>query len=126
MFNLICFILLMCNYHTPILRYVHNPNRLHIINKCQMISGKVKKIIKESDGDLHIRVRLDKQYSKFLNSKNFTKQDSCLVIEIMPTDDRTIVKVPKVDNHIQALVCLVYDKDHGWNEGHPTWKLDAR
>src|SRR5229473_1376396 len=62
-------------------QYVYNPGRLQILNPCISVTGAVEEVRKEADGDVHIRFRLDRQFTTLLNEKNISSQQGDLVLE---------------------------------------------
>jgi len=109
---------------------VHYPYRLKTIEKEKTISGVVKKVKGELDGDIHIRlVIIDKT---LLTNNNLKHEDSCLVLEIVCAKESIFsickgyqnnIPIPKVGDSIQVTGPYVYDKIHGINEIHPIENL---
>ena len=62
--------------------HVYNPYRLQIIKSCITASGVVDNILQEADGDYHLRLALDSQYSNLTNAGN-QHQYNDLVVEII-------------------------------------------
>src|SRR5260370_41819063 len=62
-------------------QYVYNPGRLQVLNPCISVTGTVEEVRKEADGDVHIRFRLDQQFTALLNEKNISRQQGDLVLE---------------------------------------------
>ena len=50
-------------------QHVYKAYRLKVIEQCKTVSGTIKLIRKEKDGDLHIQLKLDKGQRKLLNKK---------------------------------------------------------
>ena len=50
--------------------HVYNPSRLQIVDSCITITGTIDSIRAEKDGDLHIRLSVDSQYSYLINQAN--------------------------------------------------------
>jgi len=112
--------------------YVYNPARLQILEPCISVTGTVDEVRKESDGDVHIRFRLDQQFESLLNEKNVLRQQGDLVLE--PICQGKVQQAdaaepcsryngpyfePEVGQRYQVWGAYVYDADHGWNELHP-------
>ncbi len=55
---------------------------LIILDPCKTVSRTVVKIIKEADGDTHIRLKVDSQYADTINLANINGQGGNQVIEI--------------------------------------------
>lgn len=77
-----------CKFGPP-LAGVYSPGRLHVLNRCITVSGTVDCLKVEPDGDVHLRVRLDPQFSGLLKPANSLQ--TCanqlgphLVVEIIP------------------------------------------
>jgi hypothetical protein len=104
---------------------VYNPQRLEVKDPCKTVSGTVEKIRHEKDGDYHVNLKLDSQYTELINEKNKTKQKGDLVVEIIPMDQSKI-PAPKVGQHISVTGAYVLDKQHGWMEIHPAWIVDGK
>jgi hypothetical protein len=73
---------------------VYLPSRLHVRNGCVTVSGTVDCVQREPDGDIHIRLRVDRRYRRFLRPANAAQQCAAqkgrgargphLVVEIIP------------------------------------------
>jgi hypothetical protein len=113
-------------------KHVYHPDRFIIEQKCLTVSGTIFSILREADGDVHIRLTLDKGQESLLNQKNIDAQHGCLVIEIIyvhavtqadAIDDskgyQNDVYVPKVGQHVLVTGPYVLDQQHGWKEIHP-------
>jgi hypothetical protein len=90
----------------------------------------------EADGDYHIRLLLDNQYTYMLDSMNNVSEDGCLVCEpicvVTPTQTDAIapctgytsnVYLPNADEYVAITGPYVTDNDHGWNEIHPVTSI---
>jgi hypothetical protein len=53
--------------------HVYNPSRLQIIDNCITVSGVIELKRIEPDGDYHIRLKLDPQFSRLINSANINR-----------------------------------------------------
>src|SRR5215469_4492446 len=58
-------------------------DRLKQLKACVTVTGTIESANPELDGDYHIRLRVDPQFHKLLNSKNITEQKGFLVVEPM-------------------------------------------
>lgn len=126
-----------CSDPDSISSHVYNPSRLTIIQSCITASGTVENVINESDGDYHLRLALDDQYSNLTNSANDRYQYGDLVVEIicaLPVNQTDAVSacqeyvnnitIPNVSDHITVTGPYVLDTDHyGWAEIHPVYTL---
>jgi Bacterial SH3 domain len=114
--------------------HVYHQTRLHVIQPCTTVTGTLHIVRPEPDGDVHMQLTLDPQFSSMLNAINKTKQKGALVIETMcahtPTQADAVAscqgftqKFPALTEgaHIKVTGSYVLDSDpgHGWNEIHP-------
>ena len=124
-----------CNSET--LNHVYSPDRLQVHNSCQTVTGTVVRIVQERDGDTHIHLQLDAQYSGMLNDYNMQDQKGTLILEIVcaysyiPQQDAVSacqgytnqVPIPNVGQHVSVVGQYVTDLDHGWREIHPVYSV---
>ena len=112
--------------------HVYSKNRLTIIDDYVTVTGIVKLIEASIDGDIHIQIMIDSVYNHMLTVNNFTKQNGCLVAEIVCFNDSPFricnnyvsgIELPELGDYIQISGPLVFDKRHKWNEIHPIEKL---
>lgn len=61
--------------------HVYNPARLEVVESCKTVSGTIDSIRVERDGDFHVRLKLDPQFSKLINLANIDGQFGDLVVE---------------------------------------------
>jgi hypothetical protein len=122
------------------LKHVYNPKRLVVLDPCKTVSGTVVKIIKENDGDTHIRLKVDPQYTDTINQVNVDKQGGDLVVEIVCAYEVTQadainacrgyenkIPLPEVNEHVVITGQFVSDTEHGgWNEIHPVYMLSVK
>lgn len=124
---------------TSLWDHIYHPNRLQIVQQCITVSGMIEKSISEKDGDYHIRVKLDPQYSNLINSVNNDKQHGDLVVE--PICQHTVtqadaisacqnfnghVNIPPVGTRVKITGSYVLDLQHGgWAEIHPVTSITA-
>lgn len=112
--------------------YVYNPDRLKVIDSCKTVTGIVKSVRKEADGDYHIQVDIDEQYKGLLNDKNIKGQKGNLVVEVIcafePKQRNAVgicngylnkVYIPKINQYVEITGTYVLDLHHGWMELHP-------
>src|SRR5207249_3737010 len=119
--------------------HIYHPNRLQIVQDCITVTGTIEKSISERDGDYHIRVKLDSQYSNLVNSVNDEKQHGDLVVEpicqhkVTQADAvsacenfKNHIDIPPVGTHVKITGSYVLDLQHGgWAEIHPVSNLIA-
>ena len=60
--------------------HIYLPTRLDF-KGCKTVTGTVQRVKVELDGDTHVRLKLDKQFSPLLTPQNYKKQGGNLVIE---------------------------------------------
>ena len=126
-----------CSDPGSISSHVYHPYRLNTIKSCITASGVVDNVLQEADGDYHIRLALDSQYSNLTNSANDQYQYSDLVVEIIcavPITQSDAVSacqnytnnitVPSINDHITVTGPYVLDTNHyNWAEIHPVYTL---
>jgi hypothetical protein len=117
--------------------HVYNPSRLQVVDYCRSVSGVIESIRTERDGDFHIRVKLDPEFSDMINSANIKNQFGNLVVEpicVNPVtqpsaisacqDFHQNIEVPPVGSHVEITGSYVLDKEHGsWAEIHPVTSI---
>jgi hypothetical protein len=117
--------------------HVYHAYRLHLIDPCKTVSGTIVAIRSEADGDYHVLLALDSQYSSLLRSANYSGEHGDLVLE--PICQHSItqadavgpcsgpvsnVPIPPIGTHVSATGSYVYDLDHGgWAELHPLFEI---
>lgn len=127
---------------------VYHPNRLRVLQACMTVSGTVKTVRSEDDGDVHFDLDLDSQYSSMLTAENFAAQHGWLVVELVPADEPGCTpgqppkpatgtydygictgadeSTPPVGSHVYVTGPYVLDEDHGgWAEIHPAWAVST-
>lgn len=111
-------------------RRIHQPFRLYLLDPHKKVTGIVKKVDYAIDGDIHIR--LDVEDKSLLVKRNITKENGCLVLEIVCACKSRLpickgyenkILIPNVGDTITAAGLFVYDKRHKINEIHPVLKL---
>jgi len=126
-----------CSDPDSISSHVYNPYRLNVVKSCITASGIVDNVLQESDGDYHVRLALDSQYSNLTNSANDQYQYSDLVVEIicaLPINQSDAVSacqnytnniaIPSINDHITVTGPYVLDTAHyNWAEIHPVYTL---
>ncbi len=126
-----------CRDPGSISSHVYNPYRLTILRSCVTASGIVENVFEEADGDYHVRLALDSQYSNLTNSANDQYQYGDLVVEIicaLPISQSDAVPacqnytntitIPSVNDHITVTGPYVLDTAHSnWAEIHPVYTL---
>jgi hypothetical protein len=116
-------------------RFSRPQDRLQVIQDCVSVTGTIETALPEKDGDFHIRLRLDPQYSSMVNAKNRSGQHSALVVEpvcMNPVKQKDTIKehvcvgfsqdvyTPDMRGaHVRVTGAYVTDMEHGWTEIHP-------
>jgi hypothetical protein len=112
---------------------------LQIVNNCITVSDVIDFIRTESDGDFHILLRLDPQFSNLINSANVDKLTGHLILEPICQNRVTQadaiaacqnfhqdIEVPPVGSHAEVTGSYVLDKQHGrWAEIHPVTSIST-
>jgi hypothetical protein len=125
-----------CSDPDSISSHVYNPYRLTIVKSCITASGVVDNVLQEADGDYHVRLRLDSQYSNLTNAGN-QNQYGDLVVEIicaLPITQSDAVSacqnytnsisIPSISDHITVTGPYVLDMNHyNWAEIHRVYTL---
>ena len=126
-----------CHDPDSISSHLYIPGRLQTIKSCITASGTVTAKRGEADGDYHILVQLDPQYSNLTNQANVDHQHGWLVVEIIcvltvnqtdaigPCKNYTNqITIPVVGQHITFSGPYVLDSEHFyWAEVHPVYSL---
>jgi len=125
-----------CSDPDSISSHVYNPYRLNIVKSCITASGVVDNVLQEADGDYHVRLRVDSQYSNLTNAGN-QHQYGDLVVEIvcaLPVTQPDAVStcqnytnnitIPSINDHITVTGPYVLDTNHyNWAEIHAVYTL---
>jgi len=118
--------------------HVYHKTRLHVVHSCIAVTGTITHIKRESDGDRHIQLAVDPEFSKLLNSRNKTAQGNTLIVEAICEGQTTQaaaettcegfhspVAVPKAGTKVRVIGSYVLDKAQGWMEIHPVSIIDV-
>ena len=126
-----------CSDPDSISSHVYNSYRLTIVKSCIIASGVVDNVLQEADGDYHVRLILDSEYSNLTNAANDQYQYGDLVVEIicaLPITQSDAVSacqnytnnitIPSINDHITVTGPYVLDTAHNnWAEIHPVYTL---
>ena len=126
------------NCDTSFWKYVYNPERLHVINKCKTVTGTIEESNADEDGDQHMLLKLDDGQKDLLTKRNMKKKQGDLVIEAVCVNKPSLKKVgrtctgyinkiqiPRVGEHVKVTGSLVIDSHNGWAEIHPMTKIEV-
>ncbi|MDQ6757320.1 MAG: hypothetical protein M3004_10330 [Bacteroidota bacterium] len=126
------------NCDTSFWRYVYNPDRLEVIDKCKTVTGVIEESSADEDGDQHMLLKLDNGQEDLLTKKNIKKKQGDLVIEAVCANKTTLPKVgntcngyinkiqiPKLGDHVKVTGSLIIDSHNGWEEIHPITKIEV-
>ncbi len=117
-------------------KHVYSPERLHVIEACTAVDGRVVTVHQAADGDLHIG--LDPEQKSTLNLINVMHAHRHLVVEAicdhLSTEHESgaacagftsQITAPRVGDRIRVIGAYVTDRDNGWNEIHPVTRIDV-
>lgn len=120
-------------------KHVYRPSRLKIIDQCRNVTGIIEVIREEKDGDEHILLKLDSEFSNLINAENVREQQGDLVLEpvcVGPVTQKDAIwacsgykspiKVPPIGTHVRVTGSYVSDLQHnGWMEIHPVSSIET-
>lgn len=121
-------------------QHVYHWARLHVVEKCIVVTGTIRHTKKENDGDDHIQLALDPEFSALLNARNKSAQHESLVIEPVcqgPVsqpdavaacrDFHSPVTIPTHGDKVRVVGSFVFDAEanHGWMEIHPVSRIEV-
>ncbi|MEO7562161.1 MAG: hypothetical protein ABIT07_06160 [Ferruginibacter sp.] len=122
---------------TSLWKYVYNPDRLKVIDKCKTVTGVIEESSVDEDGDQHMLLKLDSGQGDLLTKENKKKKQGDLVIEAVCANNTTLKKVgntcegyvnkiqiPTLGAHVKVTGSLVIDSHNGWEEIHPITKIE--
>jgi len=118
-------------------KFVYNPTRLEVVDKCMSATGVIEESSADDDGDQHMLLKLDAGQENLLKKKNMKKKNGDLVIEAVCMNNITNPKVggtckgyvnhvqlPKIGDHVKVTGSYVIDSHNGWAEIHPISKIE--
>lgn len=120
-------------------RFAAAQDRLTVLNPCVTISGTIVNARREADGDWHVQVDLDAEFSSLLNQVNLERQQGYLILEPMCSNrisqadtleegvcgnfSQTIFSPDLIGQRVAATGAYVRDREHGWTELHPVTSI---
>ena len=118
--------------------HVYRRTRLHVVEGCIAVTGTVRHVKRESDGDDHIWLAVDPEFSKLLNERNRTQGNS-LILEpvcqgpvtlaeahVACRDFHSPVSIPVAGEKVRVVGSYVLDTESGWMEIHPVSSIEVR
>src|ERR1700730_14919382 len=124
------------NCDTSFWKYVYNPERLQVLEKCKTVTGMIEESNADEDGDQHMLLKLDSGQGDLLTKRNVKKKQDDLVIEAVCINSPTLRKVgstcegyvnhiqlPKQGDRVKVTGTYVLDSHNGWTEIHPIMKI---
>lgn len=118
-----------------LMKYVHNPSRLKVVEGCVTVRGVVTKKLPLNpwDGDYHVNIKPDPEFEHLLNDSNRKDKKGSLVVEFVCQGWFTLKKegrqvcvgynnrlpLPKKGDYVEITGIHVLDAKEGWMEIHP-------
>lgn len=114
--------------------HVYHPARLRVLQACTTVTGTVKTVRHEPDGDVHVDLAVTDK--ALIDTANLRFQHGWLVVEIIcagPVTQADAVAacrgvavhpaVPVLGAVITVTGSWVLDAEHGWDEIHPVTSI---
>ena len=111
---------------------MYSPSRLKVVGTCQTVTGSITDQHTNEDGDIDVRIAVDRQYASLLNAGNMSGLNGHLQTEaICQTAIHTAeaaaacgrfrgsIAIPRDGTRVQVTGTYVLDTYHGWMEIHP-------
>ena len=124
---------------TQLWTHVYHKARLHVVEQCIAVTGTIRHVKREADGDDHIQLTLDPEFVALLNDRNKSAQADSLVIEPVCQnqvtqadalascrDFHSPITVPANGDKVRVVGSFVLDAEpnHGWMEIHPVSNIE--
>jgi hypothetical protein len=116
--------------------HTYLPERLKVLDACVAVEGEVRQMHSESDGDMHIRLRVDEK--RALNYVNRLHLNGDIVVEAVcehaPKGEAATaacagyeshVSIPHVGDRVRVTGSWVVDRENGWTEIHPVTLIEV-
>ena len=136
-----------CRSGDPLIN-VYHPDRLKVVSPCTTVTGVVRSVRTEPDGDTHFDLQLDPAYTHLLTPASYSLQHDWLVAEIVPADEPGCTpgtpprpptgtydygvctgadeSPPALGSRVAVTGPYVLDEVHeGWAEIHPVWAVSG-
>jgi hypothetical protein len=120
-------------------RFPSAEGRLHILDPCVTVSGVIMNARREKDGDWHVQLDLDPEFSSLLNQANLERQQGYLVLEPICSNpvtqhdtldesvcedfSQSIFDTDLLGKRVAVTGAYVVDMEHGWTEIHPVTSI---
>ena len=109
---------------------VWSPERLRVMNTCQTVTGTIIQIQNVTgtnvDNDFTFDIKPDAGYTHLLSFGSYAIQGGTLHIEVVPSDQATVLQglSLKVGDHVSVTGVWLLDTNHGWySEIHPAMNI---
>ena len=99
---------------------VWRPARLEVLATCRLVTGVVRGVHRQVDGDLTFELLPDRPYRALANRVNRRKLRGALYVELPPRDGGHLY-APSRGDHVTLEGALVTDRGERWNELHPVF-----
>ena len=118
--------------------HVYEPTRLQVVVPCITAVGTIESFEKQTDGDIHVGLRVDPQYEFLLNSAsmkgmggNVNVEPICFQEKIKESAAKQAcgdffqnINIPPTGTHVQVTGSFVIDRGAGgWTEIHPVTSI---
>src|SRR5262245_27225189 len=118
--------------------HVYRRTRLRIVASCIAVTGTIRHIRGEPDGDRHIQLAVNPEFSKLLNKVNKSSVGNTLILEpicqlpVTQADANaachnfhSAVLIPKAGTKVRVVGSYVLDTARGWMEIHPVSSIQV-
>jgi hypothetical protein len=99
---------------------VWGPSRLLLLAPCRRVSGRVRDLRRELDGDLTFDLVVRSRYRSLINAQNRRELHGALHVEFIPRDGGHLLQ-PREGDTVTLTGAWVADMGEGWNELHPVF-----
>jgi hypothetical protein len=116
-------------------RHIGEKEKLHVVEECTAVEGRVVSLSSAVDGDLYIT--LDPEQKSVLNLFNVMNGRGNLAVEVIcehapaNTADQAAcggfhsqITIPQVGDHVRVTGAYVTDRHYGWREVHPVTRIE--
>lgn len=116
-------------------KHIGEKEKLHVVEECTAVEGRVAAWSRAVDGDLYIE--LDPEQKSVLNLFNVMNGRGNLAVEVIcehapsNTADQAAcgtfhsqITIPKVGDRVRVTGAYVTDRHYGWREVHPVTSIE--